>query len=136
MGGAAGHGGLASAPSGAADQGTKTFLDLGAAYRHVASGLTAAAGTYTQTEQDLVTRSKDILRGHRVNGTIVMPGGDPAVLEQMAAQLETAARQAAAPDGSWRLSNRPEGISRPLWGDGGVAFGHGGSAAGFFESYL
>ena len=65
MGGTAGHGGLASALSGAADQGTKTFLDLGAAYRHVAGGLTAAAGTYTQTEQDLVTRSEDILRGRR-----------------------------------------------------------------------
>ena len=35
-----------------------------------------------------------------MNGTIVMPGGDPAVLEQMAAQLETAARGAASLAGS------------------------------------
>ena len=63
MGGAAGHAGLASALGGAAEQGTKTFLDLGSAYRHVASGLTAAASTYAQTEQDLVSRSEEILRG-------------------------------------------------------------------------
>ena len=63
MGGAAGHAGLASALRGAAEQGTKAFLDLGSAYRHVAGGLTAAAGTYTQTEQDLVSRSEDIVRG-------------------------------------------------------------------------
>jgi hypothetical protein len=63
MSGAAGHGGLATALGGAADQGTKAFLDLGGAYRHVASGLTAAASTYTQTEQDLVARSEDIMRG-------------------------------------------------------------------------
>ena len=35
-----------------------------------------------------------------MNGTIVMPGGDPAVLEQMAAQLETAAQGAASLAGS------------------------------------
>jgi uncharacterized protein YukE len=35
-----------------------------------------------------------------VNGTIVMPGGDPAMLEQMAAQLETAAHGAAGLAGS------------------------------------
>lgn len=65
MGGAAGHAGLAAALSGAAEQGTKAFLDLGTAYRHVASGLTTTASTYTQTEQDLVSRSGDILRGRR-----------------------------------------------------------------------
>ena len=63
MGGAAGHAGLALALSGAAEQGTKAFLDLGTAYRHVASGLTTTASTYAQTEQDLVSRSEDILRG-------------------------------------------------------------------------
>ena len=63
MGGAAGHAALASALSGAAEQGTKAFLDLGTAYRHVASGLTTTASTYTQTEQDLVRRSEDIVRG-------------------------------------------------------------------------
>lgn len=63
MGGAAGHPGLALALGGAAEQGTKTFGDFGSAYQHVSSGLTTTASTYTQTEQDLVTRSEDILRG-------------------------------------------------------------------------
>ncbi len=63
MGGAAGHAGLASALGGAAEQGTKAFLDLGSAYRHVASGLTTTASTYAQTEHDLVKRSEDIARG-------------------------------------------------------------------------
>ena len=63
MGGTAGHAGLAAALDGAAEQGTKAFLDLGNAYRHVASGLTTTASTYTQTEQDLVSRSEEILRG-------------------------------------------------------------------------
>jgi hypothetical protein len=63
MGGAAGHAGLASALIGAAEQGTKAFLDLGTAYRHVASGLTTTASTYTQTEQDLANRSAGIARG-------------------------------------------------------------------------
>jgi hypothetical protein len=31
-----------------------------------------------------------------VSGEIVMPGGDPAMLEQLAAQLETAARGAGS----------------------------------------
>jgi len=63
MGGAAGHAGLAAALGDAAEQGTKAFLDLGSAYQHVAGGLTSAAGTYAQTEQDLVNRSEEILRG-------------------------------------------------------------------------
>ena len=63
MGGAAGHAELAAALSGAAEQGTKAFLDLGTAFRHVSSGLTTTASTYTQTEQDLVRRSEDIVRG-------------------------------------------------------------------------
>ena len=65
MDGAAGHAGLASALSGAAEQGTKAFLDLGTAYQHVASGLTATANTYAQSEQDLVSRSGHIVRGRR-----------------------------------------------------------------------
>jgi hypothetical protein len=65
MDGAAGHAGLASALSGAAEQGTKAFLDLGTAYQHVASGLTATASTYAQSEQDLVSRSGHIVRGRR-----------------------------------------------------------------------
>lgn len=63
MAGAADHAGLVAALSGAAEQGTKAFLDLGSAYQHVASGLTSTASTYVQTEQDLVNRSEEILRG-------------------------------------------------------------------------
>jgi hypothetical protein len=62
MGGTVGHAGLASALSGAAEQGTKASLDLGTAHRHVYV-LTATASTYTRTEQDLVRRSGDIVRG-------------------------------------------------------------------------
>lgn len=63
MGGATGHAGLAAALNGAAEQGARTFLDLGGAYRHVATGLAATAGTYARTEQDLVTRSEQVTRG-------------------------------------------------------------------------
>jgi hypothetical protein len=62
---AAGHGGLAAALGGAAEQGAKAFLDIGAAYRHVAGGLTAAAGTYSGVERDLAGRSEAIVRGMR-----------------------------------------------------------------------
>jgi hypothetical protein len=63
MGGVAGHTGLVSALAGAFEQGAKTFLDAGDAYRHVATGLTTTASTYAQTEQDLVRRSEQIARG-------------------------------------------------------------------------
>ncbi|HEX2821203.1 MAG TPA: hypothetical protein VHO07_13700 [Streptosporangiaceae bacterium] len=62
---AAGHAGLASSLSGAAEQGAKAFLDIGAAYQHVAGSLTAAAGTYTSVEQHLASRSEAILREMR-----------------------------------------------------------------------
>jgi hypothetical protein len=62
MGGAAGHAELASALGGVAEAGARTFLDLGAAYRHVAAGLTATASTYARAEQDLVSRSEQIAR--------------------------------------------------------------------------
>lgn len=62
MGGAAGHAELASALGDAAEQGTKAFLDLGAAYQHVASGLSTSASTYAETEQDLVARAMAVGR--------------------------------------------------------------------------
>ena len=61
MRGAAGHPGLASALGGAAEAGARTFLDLGAAYRHVAAGLTTTASTYGRAEQDLVRRIEQIV---------------------------------------------------------------------------
>jgi hypothetical protein len=63
MVGVAGHAGLTSALGGAAERGAQTFLDLGAAYRHVATGLATSADAYAQTEQDLVRRSEQIARG-------------------------------------------------------------------------
>lgn len=63
MGGAAGHAGLVTALGGAAEQGARSFLDAGEAYRHVAAGLTASAGTYAQTEQDLIHRCHQIAWG-------------------------------------------------------------------------
>ena len=63
MGGAAGHAGLAAALDSAAEQGSRTFLDLGSAYQHVAAGLTTTAATYSHTEQDLVARAGQIRRG-------------------------------------------------------------------------
>lgn len=63
MGGVAGHAGLTSALDGSAELGAKAFLDLGAAYRHVATGLATSADTYTQTEQELARRSEQIARG-------------------------------------------------------------------------
>ena len=62
MGGAAGHMELASALGGAAEQGTKAFLDLGAAYQHVASGLSTSASTYAETEQNLVAQAMAVRR--------------------------------------------------------------------------
>ena len=53
MAGSAGHAGLASALSGAAGQGIKAFLVLGAAYGHVSSSLSASATNYTKTDQGI-----------------------------------------------------------------------------------
>jgi hypothetical protein len=53
-GSASGHAGLASALMSAAESSTKTFLDLGAAYRHVGESLAATASAYDRTERALV----------------------------------------------------------------------------------
>jgi hypothetical protein len=57
MAGAAGHAGLEAALLGATEQGTKTFLDIGAAYQHVGVNLDQTADTYATTEQ---TNTKSI----------------------------------------------------------------------------
>ncbi len=53
-GSASGHTGLASALTSAAESSTKTFLDLGAAYRHVGESLAAAASVYDRAELAVV----------------------------------------------------------------------------------
>jgi hypothetical protein len=53
-GSASGHAGLASALMSAAESSTKTFLDLGAAYRHVGESLAATASVYDRAEQAVV----------------------------------------------------------------------------------
>jgi hypothetical protein len=47
---AAGHPALQATLLDAAEQGTKTFLDIGAAYEYVGTNLQATAGTYASTE--------------------------------------------------------------------------------------
>jgi hypothetical protein len=55
-GAAAGHAALEEALLGAAGQGAKTFLDMGAAYQHVSSSIEATASTSASTEGDIATR--------------------------------------------------------------------------------
>jgi hypothetical protein len=52
VGTAGGHQGLAVALAAATEQGTKTFLDISAAYAHVGENLTATADAYANAEQD------------------------------------------------------------------------------------
>jgi hypothetical protein len=52
MAGSSGHAGLEAALLGATEQGTKTFLDIGAAYEHVGVNLDQTAHTYATTEQN------------------------------------------------------------------------------------
>jgi len=56
MAGSAGYAALEGAILGAAEQGMKTFLDIGAAYQHVSTSLEATASTYSSTEGDITTR--------------------------------------------------------------------------------
>jgi hypothetical protein len=53
-GSASGHAGLVSALMSAAESSTKTFLDLGAAYRHVGESLAATGSAYDRAEQAVV----------------------------------------------------------------------------------
>lgn len=62
---ASGHAGLAAALLSAAEQGTKTFLDIGAAYQHTGVSLDATAGTYAQTEQENTAKINAIRSGAR-----------------------------------------------------------------------
>lgn len=60
---ACGHAGLASALLEAAEGGTKTFLDIGAAYQHTGASLDAAGGTYARAEQENIAKISAI-RNH------------------------------------------------------------------------
>lgn len=52
MGAASGHAGLAAALLAAAERGTQTFLDIGAAYQHTGVSLDATASSYGQAEDE------------------------------------------------------------------------------------
>lgn len=57
---AAGHAGLAAALLGAAETGTKTFLDIMAAYDHTSSSLAATADSYGQAEEQNIAKTRAI----------------------------------------------------------------------------
>jgi hypothetical protein len=66
MGGAAsGHAGLAAALLGAAAKGTKAFLDIGAAYEHTGTSLTATAVAYLKAEAENASKAHAIVRRAR-----------------------------------------------------------------------
>ena len=91
MGGTAGHAGLAGGGGRTGHEGV-----LGPGQRLPARG--QRADHHGQHVHTGGAGSGEQVRGHcaraAVSGAIVMPGGDPAVLEQMAARLETAAQGA------------------------------------------
>jgi hypothetical protein len=60
---ASGHAGLTAALLAAAERGTKTFLDISAAYQHVGTSLDATAGTYSKTESDNTSKVNAIWNG-------------------------------------------------------------------------
>jgi hypothetical protein len=57
MAGSAGHAGLASALTGAAGQGARTFWAMGTAYQHVSSSLVASAETYSAADRAIAVRA-------------------------------------------------------------------------------
>jgi hypothetical protein len=61
MADSAGHLGLASALTGAAGQGARTFFGIGSVYQHVSGGLDASADTYASTEQAIAAKARTIL---------------------------------------------------------------------------
>jgi hypothetical protein len=63
MGEASGHAGLTAALLAAAEQGTKTFLDISAAYQHTGVSLDATAGTYAKTENENTSTINAIWNG-------------------------------------------------------------------------
>lgn len=62
---ASGHAGLAVALLAAAEQGVKTFLDIGAAYTHASASLTATAEGYGQAEHRNAAKARTIGNGAR-----------------------------------------------------------------------
>jgi hypothetical protein len=65
MAGSAGHPALTSALTGAADQGFRTFLAMGAAYGHVSSSLAVSAANYASADQAIASRASLIFWGLR-----------------------------------------------------------------------
>lgn len=65
MGEAAGHAGLAGALMGAAEQGMKTFLDIGAAFEHTSASLAASAESYGQAEEENASKARSAGGGPR-----------------------------------------------------------------------
>lgn len=62
---AAGHTGLQAALLGAAETGTKAFLDMGAAYEHTSSSLAASAESYSQAEAENTDKARQAGGGAR-----------------------------------------------------------------------
>jgi hypothetical protein len=60
MAGATGHVGLASALTGAAGQGARTFWVVGTAYQHVSASLITASETYSNAERSIAARAAAI----------------------------------------------------------------------------
>jgi hypothetical protein len=65
MAGSAGHPGLASALTGAAAQGTRTFQAMSVVYQHVSTSLVTSSDAYTGTERAIADRATAIFRGIR-----------------------------------------------------------------------
>jgi hypothetical protein len=63
MAGAVGQLGLAGALAAACDQGTKAFLDVGAAYAYTGESLKASAAAYGGAERDTARRISGIRNG-------------------------------------------------------------------------
>lgn len=62
---ASGHAGLMAALVGAAETGTKTFLDIEAAYEHTSTGLAASAESYSRAEAQNTDKARSAGGGAR-----------------------------------------------------------------------
>jgi hypothetical protein len=60
LAGSAGHAELAAALTGAAGQGLKTFIAMGAGFGHVGASLAASAANYSGTEHAIATKAGSI----------------------------------------------------------------------------
>jgi len=65
LAGSAGSADLASALAGAAEQGTRTFSVIAAAYSHVSSSLGSSAANYGTAERAITTKAGSIFEGLR-----------------------------------------------------------------------